>query len=304
MLGSVRQHELTAAADSANVQLQTEISERKLVEQALQSAQARLTNRAGQLEELVAGRTSELTELNAQLEAFAYSIAHDLRAPLRSMQAFSAMLLEESGPSLNAAGRDYATRIDKSARFMDSLLCDLLAFSRISQQSVELTPVDVKPVVEGVVHRLKSDIRERNAQVETIGPWPMVMAHELTLVQVLFNLVSNALKFIAPGVQPRIRIWAEEKNLTEANPGNRSTTPSLASLPSVKLFVQDNGVGISPDYHAQIFKLFTRLLGDKYPGTGIGLAIVQKGVERMGGKAGVESKEGQGSKFWIELKQA
>jgi signal transduction histidine kinase len=325
MLGSVRQHELTAAADSANVQLQAEIAERKLVEQALQSAQARLTNRAGQLEELVAGRTSELTELNAQLEAFAYSIAHDLRAPLRAMQSFSAMLLEESGPSLNATGRDYATRIDKSARFMDSLLCDLLAFSRISQQRVELTTVDLKAVVDGVVHRLKIDIKEKNARVETTGPWPAVLAHELTLVQVLFNLVSNALKFTAPGVQPHIRIRAEERReeridglmdkgmsgKSSNNPlthqSNRAVNPPSPPPPPIswaRIWVEDNGVGIAPDYHAQIFKLFTRLLGDKYSGTGIGLAIVQKGIERMGGKAGVESEQGQGSKFWIELKKA
>jgi len=307
VLGSIRQHELTAVADLSNARLEGEIGERKLVEAALHRAQALLTDRAGQLEGLVTERTSELTATNAQLETFAYSIAHDLRAPLRAMQAFSAMLLEESGETLSETGRDYAQRIDKSAQFMDALLCDLLAFSRISQQRVELVPIHLEPIVKGVVHRLKSDIGEKNARVETPGPWPTVMAHELTLVQVLFNLVSNALKFIAPGVQPHIRIWAEETNLTEPTRGNQPASPalpSLSSLPSVKVFVQDNGVGIAADYHEQIFKLFTRLLGDKYAGTGIGLAIVQKGIERMGGKAGVASEAGKGSKFWFELKKA
>ena len=278
----------------------TDITERKQVEEALRQAQSQLADRAKQLEGLVTVRTSELTTTNQQLETFAYSIAHDLRAPLRSMQGFSAMLVEEAGAALNETGKDYAHRINKSAQFMDALLSDLLAFSRISQQRVQMTSVNLKTVVESVLSRLQPDIQEKNARVESAGPWPVVLAHEPTLAQVLFNLASNALKFTAPGVPPRLRLRTEEIPVPPIQP---STNPIIH--PSfVRVWVEDNGPGIAPDYQAQIFRLFTRLEGDKYAGTGIGLAIVQKGVERMGGRVGVESALGQGSRFWFELKKA
>jgi signal transduction histidine kinase len=286
VVGSVRQHELTAAADSSNVQLQAEIGERKQAEAALLRAQAQLTNRAGQLQGLVTKRTSDLTATNTQLEAFVHSIAHDLRAPLRAMQAFSTLLVEEAGAALNERGKDYADRINKSAQFMDAMLSDLLAFSCISQQQVQLTSVKLEPVVESVVSRLQSDIQEKNAQMDSLGPWPTVLAHEPTLAQVLFNLASNALKFARPGVPPLVRLRAE----TQAD--------------YIRVWVEDNGLGIAPGHQDQIFGLFTRLAGAKYSGTGVGLAIVQKGVERMGGHVGVESIPGHGSRFWFDLKQA
>jgi signal transduction histidine kinase len=286
MLGSVLQHELTEAAELSNAQLQEEIGERKLAEAALNQAQAQLSAHAGELERMVTERTSELTATNGQLEAFVYSIAHDLRAPLRTMQGFSELLVEEAGAAFSDRGKDYAERINKSAQFMDTLLGDLLAFSRISQQRVELTLVDLKTVVESIVSRLKMDIQEKNARVEGSGPWPLVLAHEPTLSQVLFNLVSNALKFGVPDVPSLVRLRAEEQGAF------------------IRVWVEDNGIGIAPDHKDQIFRLFTRLHGEKYQGTGIGLAIVQKGVERMGGRVGVESVFGQGSRFWFELRKA
>jgi PAS domain S-box-containing protein len=286
MLGSVRQHELTEAADTLNARLQQEISERKHAEDSLRRAQAQLTDRAGQLEGLVSKRTSELTATNQQLEAFVYSIAHDLRAPLRAMQGFSAMLVAEAGAGLEETRKDYADRISKSAQFMDALLGDLLVFSRISQQRVELTSVNLVTVVESVLLHLQKDIEEENARVESSGPWPVVLAHEPTLTQVLANLVSNALKFVVPGVPPLVRLRAEE----------------LAGF--IRVWVEDDGLGIAREHLDQIFRVFTRLNGEKFAGTGIGLAIVQKGVERMGGRLGVESVPGQGSRFWFELKKA
>jgi signal transduction histidine kinase len=190
----------------------------------------RLADRAGQLEALVTERTSELTAMNQQLEAFVYTIAHDLRAPLRAMQGFSEMLLEEAGATLNKTAKDHADHINKSAQFMDALLNDLLAFSRISQERVELTSVNLEAVVESVLYRLQKDIQEKNARVEISGPWPAVLAHEPTLAQVVFNLVSNALKFVAADVPPRIRIWTEEANLSESNQGGQGEVIYLRRL--------------------------------------------------------------------------
>jgi signal transduction histidine kinase len=139
---------------------------------------------------------------------------------------------------LNETARGYADRIDKSAQFMDALLTDLLAFSRISQQRVELTAVNLDMVVESVLTRLQKDPQEKNARVDGSGPWPVVLAHEPTLSQVLFNLTSNALKFVRPGVPALVRLRAEEQ------------------AESVRVWVEDNGVGIAPDYQEQIFRLF------------------------------------------------
>jgi len=307
VLGSVRQHELTEAAEKLNSQLRLEIAERKQAQEALRQAQALLTDRASQLVGLVSERTRELTSTNKQLEAFVYSIAHDLRAPLRAMQAFSTLLVEEAGTALNDAAREHADHIKKSARFMDALLTDLLAFSRVSQQRVELIPVNLKGVVESVLYDLQKDAEEKHALIETSGVWPVVLAHEATLAQVLVNLVSNALKFVNPGVPPRIRLRIELIETSGHASVRTSEREQAAPAPlssTVRVWVEDNGPGIDPRYHAQIFGLFTRLDGNKYEGTGIGLAIVQKGIERMHGRVGVESALGQGSRFWVELKTA
>jgi signal transduction histidine kinase len=202
------------------------------------------------------------------------------------MQGFSALLVDEAGAALNTTARGYADRIQQSAHYMDALLIDLLEFSRISQQRVELTSVSMEKIVESVCSRLQQEIEEKHARVESSGPWPLARAHEPTLIQIVFNLVSNALKFVAPGVTPLVRLRSEEQE------------------DFVRVWVEDNGIGIAPEHGDQIFGLFTRLNGEKYQGTGIGLAIVQKGAERMGGRVGVESAMGQGSRFWFELRKA
>jgi signal transduction histidine kinase len=202
------------------------------------------------------------------------------------MQGFSVLLAEEAGSALSERGHDYANRINKAAQFMDALLSDLLSFSRISQQHIELTSVKSDMVLKSVLYRLEKEIRDKHAQVDSSGPWPEVRAHEATLTQVLFNLASNAMKFVAPEVPPVVRLRTEER------------------AEFIRVWVEDNGPGIAPEHQDQIFRLFTRLNGEKYPGTGLGLTIVQKGVERMGGRVGVESTLGQGSRFWFELRKA
>ena len=274
-----------------------DITERKQTEEALRTAQAQLEEHARQLETRVAERTSDLQAINQQLEAFVYSIAHDLRAPLRSMQGFSELLLESAKAVLNEEGRDLARRISTSAQFMDALLQDLLAFSRVAQQSIELTPVRLETVVRSVIARLQKELGEKTAQVEMAEPLSAVYAHEPTLGQVLYNLISNGLKFVAPGVTPRVRIRVEDRP-------SQGPASAGANGKFVRVWVEDNGIGIAPEHHQQIFRLFTRLQGNAYGGTGVGLAIVQKGVERMGGAVGVESSTGQGRRFWFDLRKA
>jgi PAS domain S-box-containing protein len=263
----------------------TNITDSVRIREELKAAKAALTSQASHLEQLVGERTAALIATNKQMEAFVYSIAHDLRAPLRSMQGFSTMLLEDEESVLSKSGKEFATRIINSAQHMDRLLGDLLAFSRIAQQSVELTSVNLGEVIATVVSRLESDIKEKGARVESPGPWPHILAHEPTLIQIFINLLSNSLKFSVPGVPPLLRLWTEEKG------------------EFIRVWVEDNGIGIAPDHQHQIFKLFTRINGEQYPGTGVGLAIVEKGVERMGGHIGVESTAGSGARFWFELRK-
>jgi signal transduction histidine kinase len=239
------------------------------------------------LEDQVRERTAELEERNDELEAFGYSISHDLRAPLRAMQGFSQALLEDCGDRLDAMGREYAERIVAGARRMDELIRDLLSYSRVSRAELKLVRVPLTPVAHSALAELSGALRARNASVRVDEPLPAVMGHPATLSQVLTNLLGNGLKFVPPERTPELRVHAERHNGL------------------VRVWVEDNGIGIAPEHQARIFRVFERLhSNDDYPGTGIGLAIVRKAVERMGGQVGVESSLGHGSRFWVELQPA
>jgi signal transduction histidine kinase len=230
-------------------------------------------------------RTASLETANSQLESFAYSVSHDLRAPLRGMHGLADALLEDYGDVLDERARDYARRIVAEAKTLDQLIQDLLAYSRLTRIDVAIEPVEVGQVVEAALHNLDEDIRTKHASVEVASELPRVRANRAVLTQVLTNLISNAVKF--NGATPAVRVRAE--NVDGA----------------ARIWVEDNGIGISPKHHDRIFRAFERLHGvEEYPGTGIGLAIVHKGIERLGGRVGVESSEGQGSRFWFELPRA
>jgi PAS domain S-box-containing protein len=263
-----------------------DITARKKVERELRDAKDQLSRHALELEAIVNLRTAELRLSNTQLETFVYSIAHDLRAPLRTMQGFSQLLVQEHEAGLSVQARDYSNFINSAAQTMDNLLADLLDFSHISQQKIELLPVALDAAVKEVLAICEQEIKNSAARVENSPSWPVVMAHATTLRQVLVNLVSNALKFVA-SEPPLVRLWSEEL------PGG-----------IIRLWVEDNGIGIAPEFQKRIFQVFQRLHTTQYAGTGIGLAIVEKGVERMGGRVGVVSAPGKGSKFWIELAKA
>jgi len=236
------------------------------------------------LEEKVKERTHRLEEANDQLELFVYSVTHDLRAPLSKIENLCTILLEEHGKDLNSECRAQAEKIYVESRRMDKLIIDLLAYGRMSRMEIQMEQVDSKAAIYRALSQLELKINEKDAEISIKGDIPDVLAHALTLQEILANLISNAIKYTAPGVKPRIVIRAEEK-------GGK-----------VRIFVEDNGIGIDPQYHEKIFMLFERLhTVEEYPGTGVGLAIVKKGIEKVGGKAGLTSAPGKGSSFWIEL---
>jgi PAS domain S-box-containing protein len=246
-------------------------AERKLAEDQirLHAASLEKTNRA-------------LEVTNQELEAFVYSVSHDLRAPLRSVHRYGTMILEDHGQTLSPEVKDQLTPIIAAAQRMDDLIRDLLAYTHVSRQEVTLRPVETASVAAEVLKHLDQEIRDRSAEVKVEAPLPGVVGDAVLLSQALTNLVSNGIKFVAPGKPPRLRIHAESRGVC------------------VRLWVDDNGIGIPPDEQGRLFRVFERL-NLAYPGTGIGLAIVKRAVERMGGSVGVESRAGEGSRFWMEL---
>jgi PAS domain S-box-containing protein len=246
------------------------------------------------LERLVAERTTQLVEANANLQQFAYTAAHDLRSPLRGISTFATLAIEDYGERLDPMGRSMLERIIASASQMGQLLSDLLEYSRMTQADLHPEKVALESTVREVIRLLEDDIRSKKAEVSVEGPLPEVVAHPATLVMLISNLVSNGLKFVPQGIEPRLRIWAEV--LADA--------PQEAQK-RVRLWVEDNGIGIAPKDQEKVFGVFQRLHAKgAYPGTGLGLSIVRKGAERMGGRVGVESEPGRGSRFWVELKAA
>jgi PAS domain S-box-containing protein len=241
---------------------------------------------ATDLERKVQERTADLQAANARLEAFAFSVAHDLRAPLRGMHGLAGALLEDYGPRLDDTGRDYAQRIVDEATSMDALINDLLAYGRLSHVELAISAVDLRDVLDKAAYAVRDDIEQAHAQMDIEPSLPVVQGNRSVLIQVFANLLSNAVKF--SGDQPRVRVWAETRADHVAH-----------------VWVEDQGIGIAPEHQERVFGVFERLHGaDTYPGTGIGLAIVKKGIERLGGRVGVESQLGHGSRFWIELPRA
>lgn len=254
---------------------------------AIEREREQLERYALELQRRVEEATAELRQRNADLDAFAHSAAHDLRAPLRAMHGFAAALLEDRGGALGEEGRDHAERILRAAVRMDRLISDLLAYSRLTREQLTLLRVPLEHVVDEALALLRGDIEESGALVEVNRELPAVEADPAVATRVVMNLVANALKFVEPGVRPEVRLGATTQGGW------------------VRLSVSDNGIGIAPEHRERIFQPLERLHGvERYPGTGIGLAIVRRGVERMGGRCGVESEPGRGSTFWVELRVA
>jgi len=236
------------------------------------------------LELKVEERTARLSEALRELETFASSVAHDLRGPLRAMVQLSEILVEEYASGLASEGQDYARRIAAAALRMDHLTSDLLEYSRLARADVALKPLSLDFLMGELLSGLEPEITSKGATVESALQGVVLVANPFLLGQALTNLLANALKFTRPGVPARVRLHAERR-------GAR-----------VRIWIEDNGIGIDPAHRPRLFRVFERLNpAGPYPGTGIGLAIARKAVERMNGAIDVESEVGQGSRFWIEL---
>lgn len=236
-----------------------------------------------QREEALNRAVAELTRSNQELERFAHIAAHDLQEPCRTIISYAQLLERRSAPVLDEASHEFLDYLVSGAHRMRDLVSDLLAYSRARSKDAPFEPVDCAQVVAGVLADLQRGIADAGARVE-VGALPVVSGDPAHLSQLFLNLIGNALKFRAPEREARIRIGAERQG-------------------GDWLFrVADDGIGIAPAYHQRVFEIFQRLHGaDRYPGTGIGLAICRKVVERHSGRIWVESEEGQGATFCFTL---
>lgn len=286
--GSLYHEEMTitpVAGDSGRptrfVAIKQDVTPRKQAEQM----QTRMRE---ELEQLVADRTAALRENIEALEHFSYAITHDMRAPLRAMNAYATLLQRQYGKQLPPEGLDLLERIRRASARLDHLIRDSLDYSKTMRASFPLRPIDLGPLLRGLLESYP-DLQSPGAQIVIEFSTLWVMGNEAGLTQCFSNLLGNAVKFVAPGVVPRVRVSGGERT-------------NEAGHTVVRVTVRDNGIGIPAESQRTIFQLSHRLHGpEEYPGTGVGLALVQKVVQRMAGSVGLSSAPGEGSVFWIEL---
>lgn len=261
-----------------------DITEIRRAQQALQHSQVQLAKANENLERVVQERTAKLRDALSEVEHFSHTITHDLRGPLRTLQGFGSLLMEEWNRTPAEEVRGHLDRIVGAARKMDVLITDALEYSRAVRQELPLVPVDPASVIERTISAYPH-LQQHRANIRVEGTLPRVIANQTGLAQCFANLFGNAVKFVRPGIFPEIRVYAE----------------SRAGL--VRIWIEDNGIGIPKKLQPKLFSMFLRG-SNQYEGTGIGLALVKRVLERMGGAVGVESEPGQGSRFWIELQRA
>src|ERR1700733_2430509 len=235
-------------------------------------------------------QADKLSRSNAELEQFAYVASHDLQEPLRKIQAFGDRLKTKYEAGLGPEGLDYLTRMQNAAARMQILIQDLLSLSRVTSNSKPFTAVDLGDVIRTVVSDLEMRINDANGSVD-IGTLPVIFGDRGQMAQLFQNLIGNGLKFRKPGQNPVVKIVSEVQALASGAPGWQIT-------------VQDNGIGFDEEYRDRIFQIFQRLHGrSEYEGTGIGLAICRKIVDRHGGVITAHSSPGAGAKFIILMPQ-
>lgn len=265
----------------------TNITERKISEQALLTAKNEIARHALDLEQVVTVRTGELQNTIGELEGFSYSVSHDMRAPLRAMQSYASYLVDEYGSKLDEQGINYLHQIMRSAVRLDHLIQDVLSYTRVLHSKLPMESVDLDRLIRDMVEIFPNG-QPIKPEIHIIGTLPKVIGNEALLAQIVSNLLSNGAKFVSHGTTPILEISAE-----------------VIGGDSVQVWFKDNGIGIASEDHQRIFRLFERIHPvTEYEGTGIGLTIVRKAAERMGAQVGFESTLSKGSRFWIQLKKA
>lgn len=250
-----------------------------------EEAEKDLRRMHGRLERLVGERTAQIEAKNKELEAFTYSVSHDLKAPLRGIDGYSQLLEEDYAAKLGEEGRRFIRTIRQAAGQMNQLIDDLLSYSRMERRSMNVVATRLPRVAGQVLAGFESDPRRARAEIRVELPETALKTDAESLAMALRNLVDNALKFSSGASPPVIEIRAES---------------SLEDC--CHLVVRDNGPGFDMKYHDRIFEIFQRLHRvEDYPGTGIGLALVRKAMERLGGRAWAESRPGQGAAFHLEF---
>jgi len=268
-------------------ELRREVARRMRSEADVVDAQGQLARHAEELEQQVAERTATLAASVDYVRGLLYHIAHNLRAPLRAMGGYASFLMDEYAAKMDETARGYSLHICEAAQRMDGLIGDLLAYGRLGHMDVALARVSLREVLERALYQLAYEFQARKAEVQVVDPLSDVRANAELLEQVLTNLLENAVKFVPHGVAPRVRVRAEERGS------------------SVRIWIEDNGVGVEPQHHERIFGVFQTLHAVRgHDGAGIGLAIVRQATQRMGGRAAVESQLGSGSRFWVDLPRA
>ena len=247
-------------------------------------AEERLARLNSELEQRVTERTEALSLANQELEAFSYTVSHDLKAPLRGIDGYSQLLVEEYGDRLDEEGRQFVQRIRQGVEQMGALISDLLEYSRMERRDMAAEPVAMLPLVQQILAGYEGDVLRQGAQVRLdMAPFTLPLDREGMSV-VLRNLIGNALKFSRDRHPPVVEIGARSE-------GRRRV-----------LWVRDNGTGFDQKYHDRMFKIFQRLhRSEEFPGTGVGLALVAKAVQRMGGRVWAESTLGEGATFFLEF---
>ncbi len=237
-----------------------------------------------ELEQRVSERTAQLSQANQELEAFSYTVSHDLKAPLRGIDGYSQLLVEEYGSQLDEEGQQFVRRIRQGVQQMGELISDLLEYSRMERRDMAPEPVALRPLIDAVLDGYQADIERQGARVQVeMGEFMLALDREGISV-VLRNLIGNALKFSRDSLPPQIGIG------TRLEAGRRV------------LWVRDNGVGFDMKYHDRMFGIFQRLhRAEEFAGTGVGLALVAKAVQRMGGRVWAESTVGAGATFYLEF---
>jgi PAS domain S-box-containing protein len=259
-----------------------DFTEHKKAEQALRESAEKLKLHAADLEATVEERTTKLQEKVNELQHISYAIAHDMRAPLRAMNTFATILLQNAAEGGDAAqAEDYCRRIITASLRLDKQIQDALHYTKIAEQEVPVEPVALSQLIQDLIHTYPN-LQAEKAHISIEHDLPTVLGNDGLLAQCFSNLLGNAVKFVSPGAKPEVRIAAERRDGV------------------ARIWVKDNGIGIPKDAQARLFKMFQKLDSD-YEGTGIGLAIVRKVAERLGGNVGVESEPGLGSRFWVEL---